>query len=265
MENLEIYCVTDRRLPFLENTKYKLCSVGENFTHKNYLNSNTSNNIFFKEKYYSELTFHYWYWKNMLDIENKNWIGFSQKRRHWIKINSKNDIINKTNIIDHLLFEPDPCWNEFDSIICQPIKVSGARKIKILKRGWKNIIKDPLLLLDEKKQTVKLHFDMHHGYGILDNAIDELGGSDRENFRNFVNLSNEYNPHIMFISKPKIINEWFINLFEWLNKCEKIFGFESLMGYDSQRLYAYLAERYLSYWFRNNTKFLEWPWTFIEV
>ena len=36
MENLEIYCVTDRRLPFLENTKYKLCSVGENFTHKNY-------------------------------------------------------------------------------------------------------------------------------------------------------------------------------------------------------------------------------------
>ena len=66
-------------------------------------------------------------------------------------------------------------------------------------------------------------------------------------------------------SKPKIINEWFINLFEWLNKCEKIFGFESLMGYDSQRLYAYLAERYLSYWFRNNTKFLEWPWTFIEV
>ena len=45
MENLEIYCVTDRKLPFLENTKYKLCSVGENFIHNNYLKSNTDNNI----------------------------------------------------------------------------------------------------------------------------------------------------------------------------------------------------------------------------
>ena len=105
---------------------------------------------------------------------------------------------------------------------------------------------------------------MHHGYGKLDKAIDELKDLDRDKFRNFVNSSDEYNPHIMFISKPKIINEWFYNLFEWLSKCEKIFGFKDLQGYDSQRLYAYLAERYLSFWFRNNTKFLEWPWTFIE-
>ena len=265
MKNLEIYCVTDRRLTLLENTKYKLCSVGQNFAHENYIKSSTANNIFFKEKYYSELTFHYWYWKNMLNIDNQNWIGFSQKRRHWLKLKSKNNVIDKKNLIDHLLFEPDPSWEKFDSIICEPIKVSGAKKIKILKRGWKNIIRDPLILLNEKKQTVKLHFDMHHGYGILDKAIDELNGLDREKFRNFVNSSNQYNPHIMFISKSKIINEWFLNLFEWLDKCEKIFGFNDLEGYDLQRLYAYLAERYLSYWFKNNTKFLEWPWTFVEV
>ena len=265
MKNLEIYCVTDRRLTLLENTKYKLCSVGQNFAHENYIKSSTANNIFFKEKYYSELTFHYWDWKNMFNIDNQNWIGFSQKRRHWLKLKSKNNVIDKKNLIDHLLFEPDPSWEKFDSIICEPIKVSGAKKIKILKRGWKNIIRDPLILLNEKKQTVKLHFDMHHGYGILDKAIDELNGLDREKFRNFVNSSNQYNPHIMFISKSKIINEWFLNLFEWLDKCEKIFGFNDLEGYDLQRLYAYLAERYLSYWFKNNTKFLEWPWTFVEV
>ena len=62
----------------------------------------------------------------------------------------------------------------------------------------------------------------------------------------------------------KIINDWFNDLFNWLFKCEKIFGFSTLKGYDQERLYAYLAERYLSFWFRKYTNFLEWHWTFYE-
>ena len=105
---------------------------------------------------------------------------------------------------------------------------------------------------------------MHHGYGNLDKAINVLDSNDRENFRNFVNLKSEYNPHIMFIARPEIIDKWFLTLFTWLERCEDIFGFEGLKGYDTQRLYAYLAERYLSFWFKKNTNFLEWPWIFID-
>ena len=105
---------------------------------------------------------------------------------------------------------------------------------------------------------------MHHGYGNLDRAIDLLGNDDKEDFRNFVNESTHFNPHIMFISKPKIIDKWFSKLFEWLENCESIFGFKNLSGYDTQRLYAYLAERYLSYWFNKNYKVLNWPWFFFE-
>ena len=64
----------------------------------------------------------------------------------------------------------------------------------------------------------------------------------------------------MFITKSSIANQWFNALFPWLFRCEKIFGFEKLKGYDTQRLYAYLAERYLSYWFNKYTKVLCWPW-----
>ena len=46
--------------------------------------------------------------------------------------------------------------------------------------------------------------------------------------------------------------------------CKAIPGLKNLKGYDQERLYAYLAERYLSFWFRRNTKFLEWPWVFYE-
>ena len=43
-----------------------------------------------KEKYYSELTFHYWFWKNKLkSYRNNDWIGFCQKRRFWLKSSSK--------------------------------------------------------------------------------------------------------------------------------------------------------------------------------
>ena len=45
------------------------------------------------------------------------------------------------------------------------------------------------------------------------------------------------------------MNRWFSVLFPWLFRCENVFGFKKLKGYDTQRLYAYLAERYLSFWF----------------
>ena len=44
----------------------------------------------------------------------------------------------------------------------------------------------------------------------------------------------------------------------------KVFGFSKLSGYDTQRLYAYLAERYLSFWFKKHTNYLNWPWTLVD-
>jgi hypothetical protein len=106
---------------------------------------------------------------------------------------------------------------------------------------------------------------MHHGYGNLKKAIDLVDIEDRSDFLNFVNTSTSYNPHIMFIAKPQIVNRWFNTLFPWLLRCEKEFGFEELQGYDTQRLYAYLAERYLSFWFNKHTKTLAWPWIFFDA
>ena len=106
---------------------------------------------------------------------------------------------------------------------------------------------------------------MHHGYGNLDKAIEVLNKNDRSDFRKFVNENYSFNPHIMFITKAPIMNRWFSDLFEWLFECEKIFGFKELEGYDTTRLYAYLAERYLSFWFKKYTNYLQWKWIFYET
>ena len=265
MKNLEMYCVTDKELKFLDDSNYNIGWVGEKNSPKNYISCNKDDNIFFKEKYYSELTFQYWYWKNKLDLNEKNLIGFCQKRRYWIKKNSVNSIIDKSNIHNHLLIEPSEEWNNIESIICKPIYVNKVKKIKMLKRGLKSIIKNPSILFNESKQTLLFHFDMHHGHGNLEKAIKLVNQEDREEFFNFVNSSVSYNPHIMFIAKPDVANKWFETLFPWLLRCEEVFGFENLKGYDTQRLYAYLAERYLSFWFTKYTKSLSWPWALIDL
>ena len=96
--DLEIYCVTNKAVPFIEGTNIFLAGVGKEKFTKDYILSNTGINIYNKESYYSELTFHYWYWKNRLDVNNNKWIGFCQKRRYWIKSESQNSYINKENI-----------------------------------------------------------------------------------------------------------------------------------------------------------------------
>ena len=264
MSNLDIYCVTNKKIDLLEMTPLKLVGVGnEKFSDK-YLRCDTKNNIYFKEKHYSELTFHYWYWKNILPTEKTEWVGFCQKRRFWIKPDNKSNQISSKNLNDNLLKNISKKLNYYESFICNPIDISGSKKIKIIKRGWKNLLKDPSIFFDKKKQTIALHFDMHHGYHNLNKAIELLDKKNRDDFYTYVNSNNIYNPHIMVIAKPYILEKWFEELFPWLERCEEIFGFDKLKGYDTQRLYAYLAERYLSFWFKKYTKFKTNPWTFID-
>ena len=168
------------------------------------------------------------------------------------------------NIKDKFLYKiPKEC-KQFDAIICEPIGVSGVKFMKIIKHGYKNLLRDPSIIFDKKKQTTKLHFDMSHGYGNIDLAIDVMHSKDKEDFKKFMYNSISYNPHIVFISKPNIANRWFSDLFSWLDNCEKIIGFKKLKGYN-KRIYAYLAERYLSFWFKKYTNSIDWPLVFVDM
>ena len=102
------------------------------------------------------------------------------------------------------------------------------------------------------------------------NSIDQkytiivVENSSNVNFKKFMYNSISYNPHIVFISKPNIANRWFSDLFSWLDNCEKIIGFKKLKGYE-KRLYAYLAERYLSFWFKKYTNSIDWPLITVDI
>ena len=95
-------------------------------------------------------------------------------------------------------------------------------------------------------------------------AISVMNDKDRLEFLDYVESNVSYNPHIMVISKKGILDKWFSSLFEWLFKCENVHGFDKLKGYDTQRLYAFLGERYLSFWFKKYTIYRENHWRLIE-
>ena len=63
----------------------------------------------------------------------------------------------------------------------------------------------------------------------------------------------------MFICKKNLLKDYYQSVFPWLEKCEKVFGFEELKGYGMKRIYGFLAERYLSYWFTKHGRVKELP------
>ena len=263
MDKLEIFCVTDVSSKLLEKLNLNLVGVGKKKFSKKYISVKKGVNIQKKEKHYSELTFHYWFWKNKLKkYDQKTWIGFSQKRRFWIKNKCKITSFEtlKSNLLNKIPLE----WKNYNSVICKSISVKKPKKIKLLKRGWKNLILDPQIMFKEKKQTVELHFDMFHGFGFLKKAIEVMNDNDRNEFSKYVKSKNKFNANIMYISKKDILDKWFKDLFTWLSECEKIFGF-NLSGYDNQRIYAFLAERYASFWFKKYSKPITWHWTFFDI
>ena len=178
--------------------------------------------------------------------------------------NQKKKIVSFKQLQKYILKKPPKKWSDYESIICKPIRIDNPKKMKLLKRGYKNLLKDPSIIYNKKKQNIKLHFDMHHGYGNLEKAANLLPKEDINDFLNYIENSTMLNPHIMYISKSKTLDNWFKTLFKWLSNCEEIFGFENLKGYDTGRLYAYLAERYASFWFKKYTVYKEQSWVFID-
>ena len=87
---------------------------------------------------------------------------------------------------------------------------------------------------------------------------------ERSDFRIFIN-NQSFNKENMFICRSKkIIKEYYNSVFPWLQRCENIFGF-NLNAWHEIRIYAFLAERYLSYWFNKYTIVKEWPIFFYDT
>ena len=272
MKNLSMFCLSlyGEHLNNLKKINYIPVGLGENNFNNEWLRDNTKQNISNKNKYYGEYTFHYWFWKNMIDeISDKNWIGFCAYRRYWanhnnMKSNELNKIINNQNFREHVLQDVKNDWSNYESILGERIPFGKIKLSKIIKNGGIKSILRNLNSFIKNQTTVKFHFDIFHGNEKIDKAIDLLEIKERSDFRIFIN-NQSFNKENMFMCRSKkIIKEYYNSVFPWLQRCENIFGF-NLNAWHEIRIYAFLAERYLSYWFNKYTRVKEWPIFFYDT
>ena len=267
MKNLSMFCLTlePNHYNFIKNLNYIPVGLGDKKFNNSWLQDKTGKNISEKNKNYGEYTFHYWLWKNYLDKLDDEWLGFCQYRKFWSLNYFKNENINIDTINNHALKKIPKDFESYESIIGNKMFINQWRGTKFLKTALKLFFKKPNLI-SKKKRNINFHFDWMHGENNLDRAIDLLDNSNKNDFRKFVNSEVSFNPHNMFICKSKsILKNYYEDLFPWLDKCENIFGFENLKGYGQTRIYGFLAERFMSYWFKKNTKYKEMPILFYDI
>jgi len=267
MNNLKIFCLTlnPRHKDIIDKLGYIPVGLGENSFQGEWLEDKNEKNIATKNKYYGEYTFHYWLWKNN-KVNFDGWIGFCQYRKFWVNDLNINNNINFENFNKKLIKEIPINLDQYESIIGENFFVNQFRFSKFIKHNLKAMVLKPSLFFNKNERTIKFHFDMMHGAGNLDKAINVLNNKDKKDFNDFVNSEISFNPHNMFICKNKeILYSYYESLFPWLFNCEKIFGFKNLNGFGLQRIYGFLAERYMSYWFKKYTKYKLLPIHFKDI
>ena len=263
-----MFCLTvnPNHLNPIKNLNYLPVGLGEAKFSNEWYKDDTGENISIKNKFYGEYTFHYWLWKNYLNKINDGWIGFCQYRKFWSMTN-KNLLPNSISELESLILHDLPnSYNKFDVILGDELFINKLKFMKLVKRGFKFFLKEPLTIFNKNKRNIKFHFDMWHGADFLDKAIELLDDKEKIDFKNFINTRTSFNPHNMFICKSKeIIQNYYKVIFSWLSRCEEEFGFENLKGYSQTRIYGFLAERFLSYWFQKNTKYTTLPILFYDI
>ena len=178
---------------------------------------------------------------------------------------TRKKITEDSTVEDVVLREIPTEWENYDTIVGEHLSIGGTKVIKVIKYGKLAILRNPKAIFSRSGRTIRWQFDMFHGSGNLDKAIELLPNKDRDDFKHFTRNETSFSRGNMFISKsPKIINLYFRDVFDWLKSCEGIFGF-NLEGYGKMRMYTFLAERYLPFWFKKYTNYLEWPVIYYDI
>ena len=260
MKNATVFCLTldPEHEDIIKKLSFTPVGLGNKKFSKNCFTDKSGKNISIKNPFYGEYTFHYWLWKNYLKKINSEWVGFCQYRKFFVKnyINTKN--ITLDELKEELFLEFENKEN-YECILGNKFSVENYKFSKIIKHHLYYFLNNPTLFFNKKKRNLKLQFDLFHGRKNLDKAIDLLDEINKKDFKTFMNTKNSFNPHNMFFCKTKLLENYYKSVFPWLERCEEIFGFYNLTGYGSQRIYGFLAERFLSYWFTKNLKVKELP------
>lgn len=261
MKNTSIFCLTLNPEHEKPINKLGLIPVGlgnKSFS-KNFLTDKNGISISEKNPFYGEYTFHYWLWKNYLNKITSEWVGFCQYRKFFVKKKILTENLKLSELKDNLFINPNEENNKYDCFLGESFSVQNIKISKIAKHHLGYFFLNPQYLFWKKKRNLKFQFELFHGKQNLETAMQLLEKKHQNMFKEFMNTKTSFNPHNMFFCKKEILARYYEIIFPWLSKCEEIFSKKKLEGYGLKRIYGFLAERFLSFWFTKNYKYKELP------
>ena len=184
-KKIQMFCISlePSHFNFIKGMNYIPVGLGDKKFNDGWMGDKTGNNISKKNKNYGEYTFHYWIWKNYMEKLDNNWIGFCQYRKFWTTKNYENLRLDLKTLPSIVLKEIPKEYENYDAILGKPFFINDLKLMKFLKKGFKIIIKNPLILFRNKSRNIKFHFDLMHGEGNLEKAISLIDDKeDREDF-----------------------------------------------------------------------------------
>jgi len=235
-----VYIVSHKPITTRLHSAYEPIFVGPHSSHLGQLTDATGENISERNSSFCELTAQYWIWKNKLPtVPSNDWLGFCHYRRYF-SINEQDNwdpLVSPNDVVNQILL------NGNDVIIPQTIKFRHPLSyVRQLQSG-----KIPHRWLTLKEQYKLCHDEAH-----MELAISLLPKKHKQDFLIHMN-GFELTPYNMYIARPKILDEYFKNLFIWLFKVEKETKIKGADPYQS-RFLGFLAERFCSYYFNRFTK-----------
>ena len=148
---MKMYCITinNNHYDKIINLNYIPVGLGDKITSNKFLKDNTEINISQKNSYYGEYTFHYWLWKNKIINNEKDWIGFCQYRKFFLKKSAATTYKNLNQLNDNVLKAIPENFQNYESILGEPLFINQFRLSKFLKNNLFTMIKKPALFLDK--------------------------------------------------------------------------------------------------------------------
>jgi hypothetical protein len=226
MNDLKVFVVTHKPVIYPDDPAYECIQAGAAL-HRNFtaLRDDSGDNISIKNKYYSELTAHYWIWKNV----TADYIGLVHYRRHFAPVDGRILHLGK--------------WiasGEDLSAGLHPNKVIIAKPFYFHYDG------------SSRPQSLEQQYFAIHGFELVHarRAVAEVDSSYLPTF-DFVMRNNcLYAFNLCVASKGKLDN-YFSWVFKVLLLVEGLVNLKSLDGY-AARVAAFLSERLFTVWLVHN-------------
>ena len=149
LNNLNMYCISIdiNDLKLIKELNYFPVGLGRSDFTDEWIKDNKGINISEKNKWYSELTFHYYLWKNQINSVDENvWTGFCAYRDFWVnefeydhylKNTKSYQISNRDrfNEIKKIVLQEIPdLWKNYETIIGDELILENVKLLKSVRK-----------------------------------------------------------------------------------------------------------------------------------